>query len=614
MKLRLLKITLCAMALLPMGAWADDVTWTFNNWSSATKTALSTDAAKNANAGDKWINNGTSGIYNYYAISKDAAVDNVEFFANGNAISEMTTTLGTLSFFFPKNDNAGRIRIDTRDNKNALYFVSGSEKVNIPGLTAGKKVSIRFRTSDGNKSIKMNSGNSNVVAYNQAAESATERTDVFIVNSSVSSATTVAFNASGTSGVSGVNIFYITVSDATAEELAKVNFGNDDVVTATTLWTFDQYATTDVLTTSGGVLNYSGLYMKPHASGTENGIGASARTSTFGTASVSTAKYCDVKGGHVFTAADILSRKASTGIADAMAINIGTPGKLYIEGSLGAANRRIEVYEGNGLSNLTAAISALKKGTLTATGAWSDESVLEVTITEPGSYWISASYTDGSNGEKGSPHRIHSIMFVPTTATAMTKNVTIPAVEWATFSAPQNYTVPEGVTAYYVSSTDGSKAVLTSIDAGSTIPACTGVLLYKEGGGDITLTSAESATAIGTNYLKANLAAYTIDAVTGVANYVLVKNASNSNKVEFVKIGATSAALGAGKSYLQIVTPSSPAPAFYSIGLDNNSVTGISQPVVKDVEDGAYYNLMGQRVDHPTKGIYIHNGKKVYVK
>lgn len=42
-------------------------------------------------------------------------------------------------------------------------------------------------------------------------------------------------------------------------------------------------------------------------------------------------------------------------------------------------------------------------------------------------------------------------------------------------------------------------------------------------------------------------------------------------------------------------------------GIDGVSVT----PVVKD---GHYYNLQGIRVDRPTRGIYIHNGRKVVVR
>lgn len=43
--------------------------------------------------------------------------------------------------------------------------------------------------------------------------------------------------------------------------------------------------------------------------------------------------------------------------------------------------------------------------------------------------------------------------------------------------------------------------------------------------------------------------------------------------------------------------------------------TGISEMTVKTVaDDGAYYNLQGQRIDVPRHGVYIRNGKKVVVK
>jgi hypothetical protein len=30
--------------------------------------------------------------------------------------------------------------------------------------------------------------------------------------------------------------------------------------------------------------------------------------------------------------------------------------------------------------------------------------------------------------------------------------------------------------------------------------------------------------------------------------------------------------------------------------------------------DNCWYNLRGQKVEHPKSGLYIHNGKKVWVK
>lgn len=47
----------------------------------------------------------------------------------------------------------------------------------------------------------------------------------------------------------------------------------------------------------------------------------------------------------------------------------------------------------------------------------------------------------------------------------------------------------------------------------------------------------------------------------------------------------------------------------------NNGSVGIEKPeIVKPyLNDGKYYNLLGQEVKNPTSGIYIHNGKKVFI-
>ena len=47
---------------------------------------------------------------------------------------------------------------------------------------------------------------------------------------------------------------------------------------------------------------------------------------------------------------------------------------------------------------------------------------------------------------------------------------------------------------------------------------------------------------------------------------------------------------------------------------EDNTTTGISViPQTKPADD-AYYTLQGVRVAAPTKGIYIHKGKKIIVK
>ena len=39
-----------------------------------------------------------------------------------------------------------------------------------------------------------------------------------------------------------------------------------------------------------------------------------------------------------------------------------------------------------------------------------------------------------------------------------------------------------------------------------------------------------------------------------------------------------------------------------------------SVKVIASETDGAIYNLSGQRVSSPSKGIYIQNGKKIIIK
>ena len=55
-----------------------------------------------------------------------------------------------------------------------------------------------------------------------------------------------------------------------------------------------------------------------------------------------------------------------------------------------------------------------------------------------------------------------------------------------------------------------------------------------------------------------------------------------------------------------------------SAGNDNDSGSTSAGKVVVDVQDvdglGVYYDLGGRRVENPSNGVYILNGKKIYIK
>ena len=69
----------------------------------------------------------------------------------------------------------------------------------------------------------------------------------------------------------------------------------------------------------------------------------------------------------------------------------------------------------------------------------------------------------------------------------------------------------------------------------------------------------------------------------------------------------------ANKAYLQI--PTSAAREMLSISFDDEETTGVAE-VRSQIEDvrGEVYDLSGRRVAHPTKGLYITNGKKYVIR
>ena len=77
----------------------------------------------------------------------------------------------------------------------------------------------------------------------------------------------------------------------------------------------------------------------------------------------------------------------------------------------------------------------------------------------------------------------------------------------------------------------------------------------------------------------------------------------------FVRV-AKDVAVPQGKGYLQLTGNTAAAPVFYSINIGGGT-TGIGQvEVEKGAENGAIYNLAGQRVATSYKGVVIKNGKK----
>ena len=172
----------------------------------------------------------------------------------------------------------------------------------------------------------------------------------------------------------------------------------------------------------------------------------------------------------------------------------------------------------------------------------------------------------------------------------------------ATFSAPFATVIPEGVTAYYVSTADNSKATMKAI-TGEAIPANEGVILTSQSGYAVTMVPATDETlATITDNKLGNSAGADKTIAEGDNAYIL---AGGANGIAFYK-GKVNSILGMNKAYLTL------AGAEHAISMNfGGNVTGINQIVNAEQNNAPVYDLTGRRVVRTVKGgLYIKGGNK----
>ena len=181
-----------------------------------------------------------------------------------------------------------------------------------------------------------------------------------------------------------------------------------------------------------------------------------------------------------------------------------------------------------------------------------------------------------------------------------------PAYDKSTYVTPKalDFTSVSGLKAYVATAASAGKVTLTEVEAA--VPAGTPLMLIGTAGTEYTVPVAASAEAPATNMFLAGDGTTTFDGTT--YDYILYSDG------QFYQIG--SGTVATTKAYLHC--ESDPTAGATSRGLTisfGDEASGISQ-----IENGAkatenaVYNLSGQRVNQPTKGLYIVNGKKVLVK
>ena len=144
------------------------------------------------------------------------------------------------------------------------------------------------------------------------------------------------------------------------------------------------------------------------------------------------------------------------------------------------------------------------------------------------------------------------------------------------------------------------------------VPAGEGILLIGDEGEY--KVPHKSTTAYYANLMVGTVKAITINETDGeYTNYYLSNGASG---VGFYKVNG-SVDIKANRAYLPLLkNTESGSRGFIGMDFDDDEdgTTGISEAQQRVGEQDVYYNLQGQRVDNPSKGIYIRNGKKVVIK
>lgn len=177
--------------------------------------------------------------------------------------------------------------------------------------------------------------------------------------------------------------------------------------------------------------------------------------------------------------------------------------------------------------------------------------------------------------------------------------LSVGAAGYATLIAPVALEIPAGVEVY-TATFEGGKAKLTSIS--DVIPANVGVVVKAaQGTYNFNITTTEN---VATSAL--NGVPNTANVASESAAFIL---ANGKHGVGFYKLSSANRTIHGFRAYY---TAPAEAQAVSAFLLENN-VTGIEE-IETSADKAPIYDLSGRRVAKAEKGVYIQNGRKIFVK
>ena len=164
--------------------------------------------------------------------------------------------------------------------------------------------------------------------------------------------------------------------------------------------------------------------------------------------------------------------------------------------------------------------------------------------------------------------------------------------------------------AAYTATVSGTTVNLTRTN---TVAAGEGVLIRSLNGGPVSEDIPVAATAV--EPTAGNMFVGVLEEIAqlptnevGYTNFILNNNGANGSGFYL----ANNKTVAAGKAYLRVPTESAGKLSFFSLDGSITAIEGVQAEAAEG--EKVYYNLNGQRVANPSKGLYIVGGKKVIVK
>lgn len=182
-------------------------------------------------------------------------------------------------------------------------------------------------------------------------------------------------------------------------------------------------------------------------------------------------------------------------------------------------------------------------------------------------------------------------------------SIVISDAKYATFSSTLATNFSETGITVYTAKVNGNYVTLTKVEDGI-VPANTGVVLYSETAKtyEVPFTTTE-------NSLEDNDLLISDGNVEGDGSTIFAL-ANKKQGVGFYRV-AEGVAVPAGTPYLTIEAA---AREFFGFGSETTSINGALSIKNGASVDAPVYNLNGQRILKPAKGLYIVNGKKTVIK